>query len=161
MQKGGQMKSGLTNEIQYVLMVFSKGGLASYQNFGALGFQQNQPSERLWKYRWVGLSSGEPWGGLLLVNRIYASKSMRKDGSREEEWYRTSYLQNWLLGLLCDTGRSIFQGTFKIVNLAGVEAPYKLNWKIRMERSRLCLATNSGVILVDIKWLIWASESYH
>ena len=36
------MKSGLTNEIQYVLMVFSKVCLASYQNFGALGFQQNQ-----------------------------------------------------------------------------------------------------------------------
>lgn len=31
------MTSSLTNEIPYVLMVFSKGCLASYQNFGALG----------------------------------------------------------------------------------------------------------------------------
>lgn len=50
------MKSGLTNEIQYVLMVFSKVCLASYQNFGALGFQQNQlgraPEARQLEWAW-------------------------------------------------------------------------------------------------------------
>lgn len=56
MQKGGQMKSGLTNEIQYVLMVFSKVCLASYQNYGALGLQQNQlgraPEARQLEWAW-------------------------------------------------------------------------------------------------------------
>lgn len=43
-----------------------------------------------------------------------------------------------------------FLGSFKVVNF-GIEAPYKEDWKIRMEKLRLCLATNSGTIHVDIR----------
>lgn len=40
------------------------------------------------------------------------------------------------------------------INFVGEEVPYKADWKMGMERFSLHLATNSGLVNLDIKWFI-------